>query len=92
MEKTQEFLILLRDFRSLRELLKAKAWEVAPDDIKDLLCGKEGLMADNAEQALEWLITPKWQLNDKCPTEAIIDGNAEKVKTLLYRLLYEVYS
>lgn len=91
MDQKQEFLILLRDYDALRETLKQKAWEITPADVKELLCGEEGLLADNAKQALEWLIEPKWQLNDRPPIKAIIDGDVEKVKQLLHRLIHEVY-
>lgn len=92
MEKSQEFLMLLRDYKHLEETLKAKAWEITPDDIKYLLCGERGLMADNKRVALEWLITPNWRLKGRCPAEAITDDKTEEVKELLRCLKQDVYS
>ncbi len=91
MDQKQELLILLRDYEALREMLKQKAWEITPEEIKRLLCGNEGLLANNSEQALEWLITPDWRLDDKCPVEVIIENKTEEVIKLLKHLLSDVY-
>ncbi len=91
MDPKEKFLELLAKHRKLENQMQQLAWEIAPDDVKHLLCGKEGLLADNQKVALEWLITPRWQLNDKCPIEAIINGEVEEVKKILRGLINEVY-
>lgn len=91
MDPKQEFLILLKDYKTLRETLKNKAWEITPSDIRESLCGQKGLLADNAKQALEWLIKPNWRLNDKSPIEAILDNDTDEVTRLLDALKYSMH-
>lgn len=91
MDLNQEFLELLAKHKKLEDEMKQLAWQITPDDIRYLLCGERGLLENNAKQALEWLITPKWQLDEKSPTEAIIAGKAEKIKRLLHVLIHGVY-
>lgn len=92
MDLNQKFLELLAQHKELEDGMKQLAWQITPDDIRYLLCGEMGLLANNAKQALEWLIVPKWQLDEKSPTEAIIAGKAEEVKHLLHILIHGVYS
>lgn len=92
MNLSQEFLELLAKHKELEDEMKQLAWQITPDDVRYLLCGEWGLFGNNVEQAFEWLITPKWQLDEKSPTEAIIAGKAEKVKHLLRVLIHGVYS
>ncbi len=92
MSLNNEFIELLAKHKKLEDDMKYLAWQIAPDDIKYILCGGNGLSAYNKRVALEWLITPRWQLDGKCPTEAIINGGTEKVKLLLHGLIEEFYS
>ena len=91
MNQNNEFLELLVKHTKLEDEMKQLAWQIAPDDIKYILCGGSGLWVYNKKFALEWLIIPRWQLEGKSPTEAIINGKADEVKRLLEGLSDGVY-
>jgi len=91
MNQNSEFLELLAKHTKLEDDMKQLAWQIAPDDIKYILYGRSGLFLYNKKAALEWLIASKWQLDEKCPTEAIINGEVEKIKLLLRGLSDGIY-
>lgn len=92
MNLSQEFLELLAKHKELEDEMKQLAWEITPDNIKQLLSGKGGLFKENnRDVALRWLIEPHWQFDQKSPTEMIIGKKNDKVERLLAVLIHGIY-
>ena len=84
MSPSKEFLELLAEHKKLEDKMKQLAWQIASKRIKELLRGKGGIYEfDEKDEALDLLIRPHWELDEKSPTEAIIDGDTERVVKML---------
>ena len=91
MDPKQEFLTLLRDYDYLKEALLEKAWELTPDDIKELIMTDVELTPDNIKRTKKWLIEPKRRFANKCAIELIIDNKADEVKEYINFLQADIY-
>ena len=89
MTRKRKFLTLLKDYNQLRKKLKEKAWEITPNEIKKILCSKDGIYTEaEKDKALELLIEPHWKLGRQSPIESILDNRTSEVKKLFADILY----
>ena len=91
MSQTDDFLNIRVERDKLNDQMKALAWQIAPEEIKELLCGKDGYLYGKQDMANEWLIKPRRQLNHKMPIEAIMNNEVEIVVTILEQLIHCIY-
>ena len=86
-----DFSKLLTEYGAIRSRLMELAWQIAPDDIKTLLCGEKGLFGDHIYRAKKWLIEPNRDLLYKNPTQLILNNDIDTVRNLIGKLIHGVY-
>ncbi|OGN10046.1 MAG: hypothetical protein A3C61_03695 [Candidatus Yanofskybacteria bacterium RIFCSPHIGHO2_02_FULL_39_10] len=89
---TERYMALAAERNKIEEQMRVLAWQIAPDDLKDILCGENGFFLKNQEeQATKWLISPRWEFSGRSPIQVVLEGEPEKVIQFLGRLLAGVY-
>ena len=89
---TERYMALAAERNKIEEQMRVLAWQIAPDDLKDILCGENGFFLKNQEeQATKWLIRPRWEFDGESPIQVILDGEPERVMEFINRVIAGVY-
>ena len=76
----------------LEQRMQEFAWSLTPDDLKKIICGKNGLYPETEkDKATQWLIRPNRGFGNQCPIELILKGEREKFAQLLVQSIHGIY-